>query len=67
MIVKTNRIRVKFVDGSVMELSGVSSYGLDETNKFAYLVINGYRQFFNFDHVLYIGRVFDLYEGSGEE
>lgn len=57
----TYDVEIKFTDGSKILLQKVSDYEVDNSDKCVSVMINGYRQFFNFDHIIYIGRVFDLY------
>ncbi len=61
---KTFPVIVKLADGEKLDLDHVSNYSINGEKRIADVEINGYRQFFNLDYVVYIGRAFDL-EGRG--
>lgn len=58
----TYEIIVVFKNGQQLILNHVTEHGM-YPDRIASVVTNGYRQFFNFDEILYWGRTFDLMEG----
>lgn len=55
-------IFIRFTDGSKMILSNVKSYTWNNNMNCLMVEINGYKQMFNLNSVMYVGRVFDLGE-----
>ncbi len=60
----TYGVRVCLDGGQKFEFENVTEYGINEETRAVYVCVNGYRQFFNFDRVLYVGRIFDLDENN---
>lgn len=56
----TNTIVVKFVDGEVLYLDGVTNYLYNYEMGYFVIEKNGYKQFVPAKNVKYIGRKFDL-------
>lgn len=57
---ETYKVRIAFIDSSQIELDNVSNYRINTGTGMVEVVIDGYRQFFNINKVLYVGRVKDL-------
>lgn len=51
---------IVFKNGQKLYIHGVNDYRLSDNGKYISVTKNGYRQFVNFDEVLYVGREFDL-------
>ena len=60
MVSNTNTIKIVFVDGEVLYLSGVSNYRYVADNQLFVIEKNGYNQFFPRENVKFIGRKTDL-------
>lgn len=58
------RLRIKTIDGEKIELENVSKYSVNAESGLATVEINGFKQFFNFNAIKYIGRTFDLDGGK---
>ena len=56
----TYTVLVKFSDGTEMEIKNASGYSLRVEDRFISVEVNKYRQFFNMDSVMFIGRKYDL-------
>lgn len=59
-------IVIAFKKGDKKIIHGVTNYSIDAENRYAKVEKNGYRQFFNFDEILYIGRKFDLEDSEND-
>lgn len=55
-------IFIRFTDGSKIILPNVKSYTWKHDMGYLMVEINGYRQMFNLNSVMFVGRVFDLGE-----
>lgn len=55
-------IFIRFTDGSKMILPNVKSYTWNNNMNCLMVEINGYKQMFNLNSIMYVGRVFDLGE-----
>lgn len=54
------KCKVLLTDGCKMLFDNVSDYGLAPECRYAFVVSDGYKHFFNIDYVEYMGRVVDL-------
>ena len=53
-------VRVKFVDGEILELKDVHEYGQLDGSEDYYISKNGYDIYLNGREIKYIGRIFDI-------
>lgn len=53
-------VRVKFVDGEILELKDVHEYGQLDDSEDYYISKNGYDIYLNGREIKYIGRIFDI-------
>ena len=51
---------IVFKNGQKLYIHDVTDYRMSDNSKYISVTKNGYRQFINFDEVLYVGREFDL-------
>lgn len=54
------KIKICFTDHRQMTLENVSDYSWNGETHLLSVTIGNYRQFFNTDHIMYVGRVEDL-------
>ena len=56
----TYEITICFIDGQIMNINGVTEFGLNTTSTQYYVRKNGHAMGFNRDCVKYIGGTFDI-------
>lgn len=59
---KTFNVTIKFIDGEILEIAGATSYGIYslDDDRYAYVDVNGCRNYVNHSTIKYIGKSFKL-------
>lgn len=59
---KTFNVTIKFTDGEILEIAGATSYGIYSlgNDRYAYVDVNGCRNYFKHSRIKYIGYSRDL-------
>lgn len=55
-----SKVRVYLTNGEVIEFDNASNYSVNKENHVLLVEVNGYRQIFNMDYVIFVGRAIDI-------
>lgn len=60
MMMNCYKVKVYLMNGEVIEFDNVSNYSVDKEHHVLLVEVNGFRQIFNMDYVIFAGKAIDI-------